>query len=509
MSKFSLSAMIGCGALALALAGLIAMPGNAQRNGTATRSGEAAPPPLRPVVIGVNLGKLTPWAGEYAFANLLQASSVAAKRATGWSPPAPGQLDQDGWPTAPSTVSIEYVMGAPNVFERPRIRCSWSGGGTANLAGGNMVDIEPHPDHADFTWNGREPSNNWVDDVAQPHPAREIDCRERDLDKSALFAPIFLKTAAPFKVLRFVDWQAINDNHGGGWAKRSTPSSATQAGPDGVSIEAIVALVNQTGADPWIIVPYHADDDYITRMATYVHAKLHAGGTVYVEFGNEIWNSAFPAAREAQGEGLAEHLSADPNEARLRRYAEKASHALAIWTRVFADRPHALVRVLATQNAWPQTAELALSFRDTAHWIDALATAPYFGGDILSDPAVTTPDAAFARMDAAIDQTLGFAAQNQAIARRYGKRYITYEGGQGLASGNMALLTAIERDPRMEAAYTRYLRAWQSRFGDLMMLYNLTDRIGGSFGAWGLQEQTGQPESETPKLRAVRAFIGR
>ena len=41
-----------------------------------------------------------------------------------------------------------------------------------------------------------------------------------------------------------------------------------------------------------------------------------------------------------------------------------------------------------------------------------------------------------------------------------------YEGGQHLVTPDLELARAIQRDPRMEAIYTRYLTGWRDRFGD-------------------------------------------
>jgi hypothetical protein len=53
--------------------------------------------------------------------------------------------------------------------------------------------------------------------------------------------------------------------------------------------------------------------------------------------------------------------------------------------------------------------------------------------------------------------------------------------------------------------YTSYITDWKERFNDTMVLYSNTSPISG-YGAWGLREYTGQPLSETPKLRAAIAL---
>src|SRR6185312_14999519 len=64
---------------------------------------------------------------------------------------------------------------------------------------------------------------------------------------------------------------------------------------------------NAVGADPWLNVPEHADDDYITQMATLVHHMLGPDQKVYVEFSNEVWNGQFQQSQYAtkMGQGVA------------------------------------------------------------------------------------------------------------------------------------------------------------------------------------------------------------
>ena len=61
-------------------------------------------------------------------------------------------------------------------------------------------------------------------------------------------------------------------------------------------LQLIVETANKAGGDPWVTIPWNADDDYITRFATYVRDNLASGHQVYVEVGNEVWNGGSPIA---------------------------------------------------------------------------------------------------------------------------------------------------------------------------------------------------------------------
>lgn len=51
---------------------------------------------------------------------------------------------------------------------------------------------------------------------------------------------------------------------------RVTPSYYTQGSHPGVSLEYMVRLSNEVGADPWFSVPINATDDYIQNFVQYV-----------------------------------------------------------------------------------------------------------------------------------------------------------------------------------------------------------------------------------------------
>ena len=268
----------------------------------------------------------------------------------------------------------------------------------------------------------------------------------------------------------------------------------------------MIALANATGAAPWFNIPWNADEDYITRMAELVKARVPAGRQVYVELSNEVWNYQFAVAGQSEREGLALGLSEDRFIANLRRYADKTSATMKIWARVFADRPGQLVRVAATQHDNPWTAEMVLSWKDTAANVDALATAPYFGHDFFSGERTNMTDEGLL-MTALAEQARQVLADkgvaNADVARKYAKRFIAYEAGQHvIAPNSLDRVALINRSPRMYDIYRNYLADWRTRFGDTIMLYNASGAIS-QYGAWGLREYAGQPLSQTPKRRAA------
>jgi hypothetical protein len=393
------------------------------------------------------------------------------------------------------------------------IRCTWQGTGTISAGGNKGGDVRG--DHYYDFWfskNKLSDARVWLSlrNMSGSDPVRDLDCREKGMSRSELFAPEFLASLKPYGVLRFLDWSVANANPTSiKWANRTLPGSIAQARGQGPALENIVALSNQVSAEPWVNVPWNADDDYIARMAQLLHDGIPSNRRVYVELSNEVWNYSFPVARQAEREGLAEKLSDNAFMANLRRYAERTSQVMKIWAKVFADRPGQLVRVAATQHGNPWTSEVVMTYPGLADNIDALATAPYFGGGFFDGTRAKITDTTQLLSDLTGESRKVLANEGEghaAWAKKYGKRYIAYEAGQHLIDGNdLTRITALNRSSMMYDIYMNYITDWKTRFNDTMMLYSSTHPIS-SYGAWGLREYGGQPLSETPKRRAAIAM---
>lgn len=460
-----------------------------------------------PTTIGVGLSQPTYFLRTRTLANLAAAANWGASdhRKLG-----PEEVDNNGnIKRVPDGVALYRLMTSPNVGSRAvTIRCTWKGKGIFKPVGRRVQNVSYGTRTFTLTMNndqsGGQSGGNVMLNVASVDPSdpiRDIDCREPDLPANARFDPQYVDSLRGFKVIRFMDWQNTNQNMPVTWATRRLPNAIDTTNADGVAIEDMIALAKQAGADPWFNMPWNADDEYYERFARLVHDTLPADRTVYVELANEVWNMAFPVSRQALEEGKAAKLSSNDYAAGLYRYAEKTAHVMDIWAKVYADRPGKLVRVAACQNG-PSCPSEVLGYRDTARHVDALATAPYFGGRLSREP-FTTADEVFARIDAEIDWTLDLALKAKEVAARYHKRYITYEAGQHLVYRDQALEEQVERDPRMYNAYKRYLEIWRTKIGDTITLFQSSGPIS-RYGAWGLVEYVGQPLSEAPKMRAVR-----
>ena len=337
-----------------------------------------------------------------------------------------------------------------------------------------------------------------------------------------LFNPIFVERLKGYRALRFMIWMlgdSSEDIAARRWSNRPTPQDARWS-IKGAPVETMVALANRVHADPWLTMPHAADDEYVRRFAQAVKKSLAPELKVYLEYSNEVWNTIYPQTAYARKQGLALGLSKDPDEAVLRYYAKRAVEMFSIWEQVLGKER--LVRVLSFQSdVMPEYSdEVALSFGDTKDHVDALAIGPYFGTDLAADAAgvartrkMTLEELLHELESASLPKAKEQMLAHAAVARKYGLPLIAYEGGQHLwnTSGQEApeldaLFNAANRDPRMGALYSRYLKDWTEAGGGLFM--HLLDC--GSFenaGNWGALEYLAQPRAEAPKFDALMRFV--
>lgn len=334
------------------------------------------------------------------------------------------------------------------------------------------------------------------------------------------FNPIFLDKIRNYSVLRFMDWMETNDDHARSWNSRPKPSDARYT-EKGAPVELMVELANRTGKDPWFCMPHTANDDYVSRFAGYVRDHLQPGSKAYVEYSNEVWNGQFPQADHARSNGMRSRLGRNDFEAQIRYYAKRATHVMKLWERSFGGTGR-LVRVMASQsgNAW--VSKQILDFEDTAKHADALAIAPYFGGNL------GNPDQQQRVQRMSVDQLLAElrnkslpkvaeqVEEHAEVARDFKVDLIAYEGGQHLAGvGEVtendkinALFDAVNRDPRMREIYAKYLADWRKAGGKLFVHFSNCARFN-KWGRWGAMESLQTPRGKAPKFEALQDFIAR
>lgn len=343
------------------------------------------------------------------------------------------------------------------------------------------------------------------------------------MTQKVVFHPDYLQTLKSYRALRFMDWMETNDgNTVVAWKDRPlvTQPRYTYKEHGGTPVEYLVALSNTLQADPWFTIPHRASDDYVRRFAARVNELLRRDLKVYVEYSNETWNGAYayqPQHQYVMARGRELGLGGNEVTDEFGRgrlfHARRSAEVAAVFEKEF-DRKDRIIGVLGAWNIQPAQSEMMIRFlreQGLLDHLDALAIAPYFGAKTGG-----TTDAIFQSILSGteesynIAQTMRFVKENAALARASGLALLAYEGGQHLTAGDdeaqVQKLAAVNRDPRMREAYTKYLGAWREAGGTLFMHYLDVSEFG-VHGYWGAREAQSQPLAEAPKAQALEEFV--
>ncbi|WMP18302.1 sugar-binding protein [Thiothrix lacustris] len=340
---------------------------------------------------------------------------------------------------------------------------------------------------------------------------------------SIVFNPDYLDFMKDFGAIRFMPMSGITRNPEAHWQDRPRLDEATWGGTygaRGTPLEVMVDLANRLHKDAWFNIPHAADDDYVREYAAYVRDHLDPELKIYLEYSNEIWNTNFNHGEYTQKKGIEMALGLNAADVGYEYYTIRAREIFAAWEQVFGGRER-FVRVLGGWDTRPDFAEKILSYDDTYKQVDALAIAPYFGGNIKGYREATTVDDIFELTTAkdsyrSLPEVLEKVQKHAELAAKFGVDLLGYEGGQGLVDWATRkpdqhpnpLFFAANRDPRMGELYTEFLNGWGKAGGKLMMLFS-APRICQWYGCWGLKEYIRQPREQAPKYAAVLDFIAK
>ncbi|HEX7639792.1 MAG TPA: hypothetical protein VF457_15455 [Burkholderiaceae bacterium] len=356
---------------------------------------------------------------------------------------------------------------------------------------------------------------------------------------AGIWNPQFLADVKGFRTLRFMDWGNTNSTMVSNWSDR--PSATTRVWSSGVPLEWMFDLANRVGADPWINIPAHATDDYVTQAAKLAVQTLDASRTVNMEYANEPWNYAFPATKwmlaQAQAAWPAD-VAAGANVYELENnwYARRLVQTCSLAKGAVAGGASRFRCIANTQAAQPTQTDQVLKCtyaartlgQACAKYIDAVAIAPYFGYYVGNTSLRTVVDSWMSSADGGLTQLFQeltgknatgstapallasynsgapggaiaqaaswMTGQQAVISTKYGLPMWAYEGGQHLLpnagdtdTGFVNLTIAANRDPRMGAAYQQMMAAWQAAGGQTFVYYSHASTPTKT-GSWGMKE---------------------
>ena len=485
----------------------------ATSDGTTEDSGQVNPNPTISAYVGTNVSADL-WAADFA----MQLSGFD------------GTPGADGLPVSGQSGTSTTDVGF--LFPTGTYELVWEGTGTVTVGGiGNLHDVvdegNVHRGSVDLTNTPGEFGKLLSITIsnAADQSVSSLHLYPPGVDPAASFYPPFLAALAPFRALRFMDWEATNGSTLVSWADR--PTTARFGAQNGVPHELIAELINETGKDAWLTVPEHVDDDFIAKMAQFFAQELDfsriqeardaAGFTtpfrLYVENSNETWNGGFSAyatflaaanadpgryTGETRGTYGPDWMNGNVDLMKVGQYTAdrlvKIGDAFKVAFAAIGEED-AVAPVLAGWALGPALSDVGLQFiltnhGDPATYVAAVAQAPYFGPP--NDDPTGDLTALFAAIDADIAGKDATYAQFAQLGAEYGIPIVAYEGGQGLSGAtNLPIKHLAQHDARMHAAYTSYLALWKQHFGtDLFMHFSLAGAPGipesfFQYGYWG------------------------
>ncbi len=524
---------------------------------------------------GMNTWFLGDWDGSFAFVD-------AMKHARSWNTSNMQSLattDQNGWPTEDAGTVVytgmpEHINGTYKLVFNGQGNIAGVYSGFSLAVADQQYDASTNTTTADLTvaiTRTTGASFGFAITQSKRTPSSPVGSGFTNVrlyrpgyptDGSVVFTDYYVQAMQIGSVIRTMDWTNTNSNTLVNWSDRNTPltfykpipayvaksngqdlggtNMAAKPNPTIVSMVALehhIQLANATGCDLWINVPVIANDDFITKMAQAilygtdgtipytspqsnpVYPPLDSNLNVYVEFGNEVWNSAVGFYCFYVVMDLIKYLPADHPVYAVQpqnniyytgyRYtAYMASHISDLFRAVFGDsammtrvRP-VLMGQKGTGNegvlSWLDAYGATLNPpREVNSYVYGAGGSGYYGVNTMGD----TPGAYFIPNNYPDSKTVAAFPIDAMAAKNYGLQRIAYEGGDGVDNIPTADILAINADPRMETMTEFMHNYWSENGGDLLVYYTMTGAVDWEF-------TPDITNLDTPKYNALLALKG-
>jgi hypothetical protein len=306
--------------------------------------------------------------------------------------------------------------------------------------------------------------------------------------------PDLLDELAPYRVLRFMDWNETNAPSTA-QASHTTRTLKTDPQDQSVALEWQVDLCNRLDTDCWFNFHHSSTEEDWILTARLLKTELKRSLRIYIEWSNETWNLAFPQNEYATDLARRNGLRGTDLAASGTVFA--SSRLFETFDREFADEPYRLIKVLAGQAAWDGVCLQhlrALSDPDiNPHRVkpDVYAIAPYLYAESTN-----------ALREAIADSSNGIL-DNAKCAKRMGVPLISYESGTDSYSLGQDC-PRVQQDREMRRLYSDFLDALAAAGvrGPFMQYTH-------SGFCWGLKLRTGDPEENSPKYMGLIDWLTR
>lgn len=539
--------------------------GNANLDPNASTDPDLDPNPSEQVMrIGMNLSNHVDWDAAYVFKD-------AFLRARPWTPRALNvetgeqtyqfqvgdgpelSVNDHGWVTSlPTWLSANgntYQQVAATAIFTPGANqpagiytAQWDGEGELLMPFVTETGMTPEGRHyALVNMPANEFFNMEIRSTNPANPIRNIDLWMPDYNGESFvgdhwqpgstespFHPLFLERLQGFDTIRFMQFQQNIESDIETWSDRRLWDHATQSDGDltqyfhtnGVSIEHMIALANELGANPWFNMPHMANDEYVQNFATLVRDTLNPDLTAYVEWSNEFWNGIF-----AVNQWLNAQMTL-PENAGLGFFqvaGQEIVRDFDLWSDVFAGQEDRIVRVVAGQQA---NADLtATILANVAGRVDAISATAY--ADIsyemseAFDETSTPEEIIDAIYEISIPWSLARLQEHQQLVEQYEDLldrdllFVSYEAGAHVMGypnafflyGAGEAAQAAMQSPEMYDVYQTLLNGARNAGVDLYVEYTFTSLdIVHVYGSYGVLQDLTTPLSEAHQLRALLDF---
>lgn len=475
--------------------------------------------------LGTNLAGITYYDGVVPFSDLVRQSGdwVPQQEGGAWGAGPPLSLRADGWPTRLRNGQYATLPVAETRYPAGTYRVTWKGEGAFDV---NGTEFAGRAGRGSVRLDGASLVLLNIRATDPANPLRAVRIIAPGERRGSMFRGAYLRSLAPYRAMRFMDWQRANGTFDDpvpahSCATRVRPGSVSQGQRKGASVEVMVALANATRADPWFVIPHTADASWVRCHARYVARALRPRLTARYEFSNETWNPAFVQFHDLTNDARRNGLGDDDSFLGLQQeVARRSAAAMRIVRAEFSRRGRTPVRVMAGQAANSFVLEQRMSFGDSRAHVDEIAIAPYahvaganaFDAGEARSIVASGLTGVFAGLQAALDAEVApWTSAHRALASRFGVGLSAYEGGQHLAgdSGNADLTTlfiAANRDPRMGRFYDAYLARWRALTDGALFMHFTDAGPYSRFGSWGAREHPEQPPAQAPKLAALLRY---
>ena len=502
-------------------------------------------------LMGVNIGGVEDWATDRIFADAMKS---ARRPSTLGSHEGTPPIDSKGWPASDSSIVLWHGIGNMN----GAYRLSFTGqADISTIWGAATIQNKVYTSATNTTtakityWPGDGSGlllnlantrrsagsalNTGITNIKLMRPI--VPGSTTSYDPAVTFTQPLKDLVSKFSVVRMMDATGSNGDTdlNGVWSNRRPADYASQAAigtSRGMAWEYAVQFWNETDKDAWVNIPFPANDEYVTQLATMLKSTLEPGRKIYLEYSNELWNTWGPFPGVANRDAAVTEVQANPNsplnyddvypsqdnigwELARRRVALRSVQVSNIFRNVFGDsqmmtrvRPVLMSQLGWTEGWLARELDYIEDYFNSTTYQSTPRPVSYFlygaGGSAYEDPNWTignniTVDQIFATMPHNLDT---YIRRDMDWVASFGLKRIAYEGGPSLDNvvNNLGVPTSTLEsawaDPRMRTELVQNHNTWTAAGGDLLMYFAST---GGC--QWGL---TKDPFTlDTQKMRAI------